>query len=221
MAHNLAEKRAEKSVDITPIQQFLYCETPTAWLEYAVTELETLLIDHAHCEKKAAATAVKLMFSYPERIELLKKLSQLIREEVLHFEQVLEFIEQQGIKYRGIKPSRYAAGLHQFASKDDPQRLIDSLIIGGIIEARSCERFHALVPYLKDSHPELAKYYRFLLKSESRHFMDYIDLAKQYSKHPIDERLDFFLQKEKELIETPDPLFRFHSGVPQSNNSLN
>ncbi|RDX38444.1 tRNA-(ms[2]io[6]A)-hydroxylase [Kangiella sp. HD9-110m-PIT-SAG07] len=208
-------KKTEKTVDITPIQQFLYCSTPQAWLEHAVTDLRTLLIDHAHCEKKAAGTAVKLMFRYPEHIDLLKKLSQLIREEVLHFEQVLDFIEQQGIKYRAIKPSRYAAGLHQFVSKDEPQRLVDGLIIGGIIEARSCERFHALVPYLKDSYPELAKYYRFLLKSESRHFMDYIDLAKEYSKGPIDERMDFFLQKEKELIELPDPLFRFHSGVPQ------
>ncbi|WP_223668496.1 tRNA-(ms[2]io[6]A)-hydroxylase [Kangiella shandongensis] len=210
----MAEKVAEKSVDISPIQQFLYCGTPKAWLDHAVEELETLLIDHAHCEKKAAATAVKLMFRYPERLDLLKKLSQLIREEVLHFEQVLEFIEQQGIKYRAIKPSRYAASLHQYVAKDEPQRFIDGLIIGGIIEARSCERFHALVPYLKDSHPELAKYYRFLLKSESRHFMDYIDLAKQYAGSDIDERLDFFLQKEQELIESPDPLFRFHSGVP-------
>ncbi len=210
----MAEKLAEKAVDITPIHQFLYCSTPQAWLEYALSDLETLLIDHAHCEKKAAATAVKLMFRYPEHIDLLKKLSQLIREEVLHFEQVLEFIEQQNIKYRAIKPSRYAAGLHQFVSKDEPQRLIDGLIIGGIIEARSCERFHALVPYLKDTYPDLAKYYRFLLKSESRHFMDYIDLAKQYASEPIDERLEFFLAKEKELIESPDPLFRFHSGVP-------
>lgn len=210
----MAEKIAEKSVDISPIQQFLYCETPKAWLEHAVGDLETLLIDHAHCEKKAAATAVKLMFRYPERLDLLKKLSQLIREEVLHFEQVLEFIEQHGIKYRAIKPSRYAAGLHQYVVKDEPQRFIDGLIIGSIIEARSCERFHALVPYLKDSHPELAKYYRFLLKSESRHFMDYIDLAKQYATSEIDERLDFFLQKEQELIGSPDPLFRFHSGVP-------
>ena len=213
----MAEKLAEKAVDITPIQQFLYCATPTAWLEYAVEHLEVLLIDHAHCEKKAAATAVKLMFRYPERIDLLKKLSQLIREEILHFEQVLEFIEQQGIKYRAIKPSRYAASLHQYVEKDEPSRLVDSLIIGGIIEARSCERFHALVPYLKDSYPELAKYYRFLLKSESRHFMDYIDLAKQYADGAIEDRLQFFLQKEKELIESPDPLFRFHSGVPVLN----
>lgn len=200
--------------DITPIHNFLLCKTPTAWLDKAVSELDILLIDHAHCEKKAAATAVKLMFRYPERIELLKKLSQLTREEVLHFEQVLEFVEKRGIKYRAIKPSRYAAGLHQFASKDEPQRLIDGLIIGAIIEARSCERFAALVPCLKKSEPQLSKYYHFLLKSESRHFMDYLDLAKEYSQQDIASRVDFFLQKEKELIETPDPLFRFHSGIP-------
>lgn len=210
----MPQNLAEKSVDISPIQQFLHCSTPKSWLEYAVEHLQVLLIDHAHCEKKAAGTAIKLMFRYPDRIELLKKLSQLVREEVLHFEQVLEFIEQQDIKYRAIKPSKYAANLHKSADTSEPQRLIDSLIIGGIIEARSCERFHALVPYLKDSQPELAKYYRFLLKSESRHFMDYIDLAKQYAKSPIDERVHFFLQKEQELIESPDPLFRFHSGVP-------
>lgn len=205
---------AEKAVDISPIHQFLHCETPKAWLEHAVEHLEVLLIDHAHCEKKAAATAVKLMFRYPERIDLLKKLSQLIREEILHFEQVLEFIEQQNIKYKPIKPSRYAASLHKFSDTNEPQRFIDSLIIGGIIEARSCERFHALIPYLKGSQPELAKYYRFLLRSESRHFMDYIDLAKQYAKQPIEQRLEYFLQKERELIESPDSSFRFHSGIP-------
>ncbi|MRX28500.1 tRNA-(ms[2]io[6]A)-hydroxylase [Kangiella sp. HZ709] len=200
--------------DITPIHNFLLCKTPKAWLEKATTELELVLIDHAHCEKKAAATAVKQMFRYPEHIELLKKLSQLTREEVLHFEQVLDFIEKRGIKYRAIKPSRYAAGLHQYAAKDEPQRLIDGLIIGAIIEARSCERFHALAPYFDESEPELAKYYRFLLKSESRHFMDYLDLAMRYSDKAIDERVQFFLTKERELIESPDPLFRFHSGVP-------
>ena len=200
--------------DITPIHNFLHCKTPAAWLERATQEIETLLIDHAHCEKKAAATAVKLMFRYPDRIDLLKKLSQLTREEVLHFEQVLEFMEQRNIRYRAIKPSRYAAGLHKFTSKDEPQRLIDGLIIGAIIEARSCERFHALAPYFKDSEPELSKYYRFLLKSESRHFADYLELAQSYAREPIDERVQFFLEKEKELIESPDKQFRFHSGVP-------
>ncbi len=200
--------------DITPIHDFLHCRTPKVWLERATQEIDILLIDHAHCEKKAAATAVKLMFRYPERIELLKKLSQLTREEVLHFEQVLEFMEQRNIRYRAIKPSRYAAGLHQYASKDEPQRLIDGLIIGAIIEARSCERFHALAPYFKESEPELSKYYRFLLKSESRHFADYLELAQSYAKEPIDERIQFFLEKEQELIESPDKQFRFHSGVP-------
>ncbi len=201
-------------VDIAPIHNFLLCKTPQAWLKRAVNEIEIILIDHAHCEKKAAATAVKQMFRYPERIELLKKLSQLTREEVLHFEQVLDFIEKRGIKYKAIKPSRYAAGLHQYAAKDEPDRMIDGLIIGAIIEARSCERFHALAPYFAESEPELSKYYKFLLKSESRHFIDYLDLAKQYARQDIDDRIQFFLEKEKELIETPDPLFRFHSGIP-------
>lgn len=199
---------------IQPIHDFLHCKTPVAWLERAVNEQETLLIDHAHCEKKAAATAVKLMFRYPERMELLKKLSQLIREEVLHFEQVLEFIEKRGLRYRAIKPSTYAGGLHAFVEKDEPQRMVDGLIIGAIIEARSCERFHALAPYFDQAEPDLAKYYRFLLKSESRHFTDYLDLAERYAKQDISERVQFFLAKEKELIESPDPLFRFHSGVP-------
>ena len=200
---------------IKPVHDFLLCKTPTAWLERATDEQEVLLIDHASCEQKAAATAMKLMFRYPERVELLKKLSQLIREEILHFEQVLEFIELKQLKFRPIKPSRYAGGLHKFCSSSEPQRLIDVLIIGGIIEARSCERFHALAPYFKDSEPELSKYYRFLLKSESRHFMDYIDLAKAYAKEDISERVQYFLTKEQELVESPDPQFRFHSGAPQ------
>lgn len=201
--------------DITPIQNFLNVATPKAWLERAVNKLDTLMIDHAHCEKKAAATAVKLMFRYPERTELLKKLAQLTREEMLHFEQVLEMMDSRSIVYKAIRPSRYAGSLHAFCEKNEPQRLVDSLIIGGIIEARSCERFHALAPYFQDSEPELAKYYRFLLKSESRHFMDYIELAKTYAKTDISERIQFFLDKEQELIESPDAQFRFHSGVPE------
>ena len=201
-------------MQIEPIHNFLLCPTPKAWLEYAVNKIDILLIDHAHCEKKAAATAVKQMFRYPEKVDLLKKLSQLTREEILHFEQVLEFIEKRGIKYKALKPSRYAAVMHQYAAKDEPQKMIDGLIIGAIIEARSCERFHALVPYLAKLEPELSKYYKFLLKSESRHFMDYLHLAKHYAKQDISERVNFFLEKEQELIESPDPLFRFHSGIP-------
>ena len=196
---------------LKPIFSFLKCETPKIWLDNAKENLETLLIDHAHCEKKAASTGLSLIYRYSDKPELLKMLSQLVREEMLHFEQVLEIIEKQGMEYKAIPASTYASSLHQHASKQEPQRLVDSLIIGAIIEARSCERFYALSAYVEE---ELAQYYRFLLKSESRHFEDYLHLARLYDEGDTEQRIEFFLQKEKDLIEAEDPLYRFHSGVP-------
>lgn len=198
---------------IKPIKEFLLCETPQAWLLHAQENLACLLIDHAHCEKKAASTGLSLIYRYADKTELLKMLSQLVREEMLHFEQVLEIIEQRGFEYVQLSASGYASGLHAIASKQEPQRLVDHLIIGAIIEARSCERFYALSHYVDDN---LAQYYRFLLKSESRHFEDYLKLARQYDEGNTDERIAFFLEKEKALIEGEDKLFRFHSGIPSS-----
>lgn len=196
---------------IQAVRDFLLCETPLAWLENAQANLEILLLDHASCEKKAASTGLSLIYRYPDKPELLKMLSQLVREEMLHFEQVLELIEKRNFEYAVISASSYASSLHAYASKAEPQRLIDSLIIGAIIEARSCERFHALSEYV-DS--ELAQYYRFLLKSESRHFEDYLYLASLYDKGDTEERISFFLTREKQLIESADPVYRFHSGIP-------
>lgn len=196
---------------IRPIKEFLLCDTPEAWLLHARENLACLLIDHAHCEKKAASTGLSLIYRYADKTELLKMLSQLVREEMLHFEQVLEIIEQRGFEYVQLSASGYASGLHSVASKQEPQRLVDQLIIGAIIESRSCERFYALSNYVDD---ELAQYYRFLLKSESRHFEDYLKLARQYDEGDTDERIAFFLEKEKKLIEGEDKVFRFHSGIP-------
>lgn len=196
---------------IQPVIAFLTCRTPIAWLEYAVKQEAILLVDHAHCEKKAASTALTLIYRYTEKQDLLFALSQLAREELLHFEQVLELINKRGHKFDHIKASRYAGGLHCHASKEEPQRLIDALIMGAIIEARSCERFYSLCSYVDDT---LATYYRYLLKSESRHFEDYLNLAQQYALTDISERVDFFLAHEQILIESDDAQFRFHSGVP-------
>lgn len=196
---------------IRPVKAFLYCETPVVWLENASQNEALLLIDHAHCEKKAASTGLNLIYRYPEKTELLTMLSQLVREEMLHFEQVIEIIQKRGYRFDHLKASSYAASLLQYVKKDDPERLVDNLIIGAIIEARSCERFYALANYVDE---ELAQYYRYLLKSESRHFEDYLHLAKQYTRKAIDERLHFFLEKEKELIEGFDEMYRFHSGIP-------
>lgn len=200
--------------DISHIYQFLKCKTPDLWLDYAEEHIDILLIDHAKCEKKAGSTALSLMFKYPERSELQVKMAQLAREEVLHFEQVFEILQQRNIEYSILSPSRYAESLRKLARSSEPDKLVDICIIGAIIEARSCERFAALAPRLSEKEPELAKYYRYLLKSESRHFEDYLALARQYSPNPIDEQLDLMLEKEAELIESEDTVFRFHSGIP-------
>lgn len=203
-------------IDLNPIKTFLGCETPQAWLDRAPAHLDILLIDHAHCEKKAASTAMNLLFRYVDRPELLRKLSQLAREEMLHFEQVLDYMDKFGVTYDHLSPARYAAGLRSHIRNDEPNRLIDTLIIGAFIEARSCERFAALAPVLEQAEEtaELAKYYLFLLKSESRHYQDYLALAELYASENIAERIAFFRKIEAELIQSGDPEFRFHSGVP-------
>lgn len=199
------------AVDITPITDFLLCRTPSAWIERAMQEQETLLVDHANCEKKAASTALGLMYRHTDKYDLLQKLSRLAREELRHFEQVAAIMKKRGVPYVHVTASRYAAALHEHVPKRDPEKLVDTLILGAIIEARSCERFAALAPQLD---PVLQKFYLSLLQSESRHFMDYLTLARRYAAQSIDERVQFFLQRERELIESADTEFRFHSGVP-------
>ncbi len=199
------------SVDISPIIQFLKVNTPQGWIDAAVENLNILLIDHAQCEKKAASTALMMIHRYPDREELLYKLSRLAREELRHFEQVLEIMKSRGVKYQALSAARYARTLREHVRNQEPYRLVDTLIIGAIIEARSCERFAALAPHIDE---ELAKYYRFLLKSESRHFRDYLELAEQYAGEDVSERVEYFMQIENELIVSDDKEFRFHSGVP-------
>ncbi|WP_083003690.1 tRNA-(ms[2]io[6]A)-hydroxylase [Halomonas sp. GT] len=199
--------------DLLPecLHQFLACPTPDAWLQWALEHPETLLIDHAQCEKKAASTAMSLLYRYVDQPLLLSKMSQLAREELLHFEQVVGLMEKRGVTYMHLTASRYAEGLRKHLRSNDPERLIDVLIIGALIEARSCERFARLIPYLDE---ELAKFYRTLVKSEGRHFEDYLLLARQQTAASIDDRIAFFVAREAELITSPDTAFRFHSGVP-------
>ncbi len=200
------------STDIGHIREFLYCDTPKAWVEWALGHPDTLLIDHANCEKKAASTALNLMYRYVEHYPLLDKLSRLAREELRHFEQVIAIMQARGIDYPQISASRYAGELRGEVRSHEPARLVDTLLVGAIIEARSCERFALLAPELDD---ELAAFYRSLLKSESRHFLDYLALAEELgSPEEVAQRLPVLLARERELIESPDEEFRFHSGVP-------
>ena len=192
------------------LQNFLGCQTPDSWIERAKSDIPLLLVDHANCEKKAASTALNLMFRYVDKPRLLKKLSKLAREELRHFEQVLAIMEQRGIDYPHIGPSRYAGGLRQHVATHEPEKLIDTLIVGAFIEARSCERFAKLAPHLDD---ELNEFYHSLLKSEARHYRDYLVLAEYYAQRDISERVDFFRDIERQLIVEEDTEFRFHSGA--------
>ncbi len=202
-----------------PVWDFLGCRTPQAWIEQAVHNIPLLLQDHANCEKKAAGTALNLMYRYSRHTELQVRLAQLVREEMLHYEQVLGLMARRGQPWVSVEAGRYAKGLRQHIRTHEPAALVDVLVVGAFVEARSCERFAALMGHVD---AELTRFYRYLLKSEARHFGDYLALAEQAaaSPHPeaaaaqVAERVDFFRQKERELIESPDPQLRFHSGVP-------
>lgn len=201
-----------KTVDLSFIYDFLPCRTPETWIEAAVSALPTLMIDHANCEKKAAATALSLMHRYTDNTALLNKMSRLAREELRHFEQVIKLMTRRGIAYEPVSASRYAQSLRDGMRKKEPDKLIDTLIVGALIEARSCERFAALAPHVDT---ELSDFYASLLKSESRHFADYISLAKTVgSSATVEERLRHFCARERSLIESVDTEVRFHSGVP-------
>ncbi|TLX53700.1 tRNA-(ms[2]io[6]A)-hydroxylase [Stutzerimonas nosocomialis] len=192
------------------IETFLLCPTPAGWIEQALAHQDVLLIDHANCEKKAASTALTLLFRYVEKADLQYKLSRLAREELRHFEQVAALMKKRGVAYRPVSASLYAQRLHKHIRTSEPHKLVDTLIVGAFIEARSCERFYRLAPHLDE---ELGTFYRSLLKSEARHYQDYLKMAAQYAGEPIDDRVAFFAEVERDAILTPDEELRFHSGA--------
>jgi len=205
--------------DLEHLLAFLPCETPSSWIETALQNPEILLIDHANCELKAAQSAQTLIWKYGtnqqglkniDTFDLLNKMSKLAREELRHFEQVLVIMNTRKVAYTLLSASRYAAQLRKVVRTSEPEKLIDTLIVGAFIEARSCERFAKLAPFLD---AELKKFYLSLLKSEARHYEDYLTLAKKAAGGVrIEDRIQLIRDKEQELIESPDTEFRFHSG---------
>lgn len=240
---------------LIPIEQFLHCATPDAWLSQASQSevLPVLLIDHMHCELKAAQSAAFLIRRYAITSEsaqqlllwlkpyedftyrrigdgvfsdkknsligaltakagaetLLDKMVRLIKEELHHFEQVLGFIQQRNIELVNVTAAGYATGLLRHVSTYEPAALVDKLIVGAYIEARSCERFARLAPLLD---AELAKFYLSLLRSEARHYQDYLQLAAEVAGQDISDRVQFFGEIEAALITEPATELRFHSG---------
>lgn len=194
------------------VHDFLPCETPVAWLDAALEHVDLLLLDHANCERKAASTAVSLLFRYDAVPGLAGAMSRLAREELRHYEQVLALLAEQGIEVRPLSASRYAGGLRAEVRGTEPERLLDLLLCGALVEARSCERFAALVPRFEG---RLARFYGRLLASEARHFQAYLELAGRIAPEAeIASRLDVLREVEAALVTAPDENFRFHSGPP-------
>ncbi|HEV7224983.1 MAG TPA: tRNA-(ms[2]io[6]A)-hydroxylase, partial [Pirellulales bacterium] len=173
------------------------------------SHLDELLLDHAHCEKKAAGTAMNLIFAYVDRVELVKPLSEIVTEELEHFRLVLDVLEARGIAFRRLKPSSYGARLSELIRKQEPGKAVDRLLVAALIEARSCERFALLMDRLRDR--ELANFYRSLFESEARHHASYVQMARLFAgEAEIRDRLEELAAAEAEIIDQGDELPRMH-----------
>jgi tRNA 2-(methylsulfanyl)-N6-isopentenyladenosine37 hydroxylase len=197
-------------------QQILLAPTPEEWVSEACERWQELLVDHLGCEKKAASTALALIFAYPEDVTMTVALSRLAREELRHFEQVQALMQQLAVPFARAKPGRYAGGLRAVSHTAEPHRKLDLLLTGALIEARSAERFAKLAPRLP---APLDHFYGQLQRSEARHFQLYLRLAihaAQASGLDWRERLAALARREADLATQPDAEFRFHSGAPSS-----
>jgi tRNA-(ms[2]io[6]A)-hydroxylase len=188
----------------------LHAPTPERWLAQVESRLDLLLIDHAHCEKKAAGVAMNLLFSYVEHAELTRAMTEIVQEELDHFHQVRAILDRRGIRFFKLSPSSYGAKLHELVSKQEPQRVVDRLLVAGLIEARSCERFGLLRDRLADR--DLAVFYGRLFESEARHHSTYVRLAREFQpEDAVRTRLDQLAQSEAALILAGEEQPRMHS----------
>ncbi len=202
----IAAARFARATDRT----ILAAATPREWVDAAVADLPTLLVDHANCEKKAASTAMALIFAYPEDRSLAVALSRLAREELKHFEQVERLMKKLDVQYVRMKPGRYASELRKLVRTHEPKRKLDLMIVHALIEARSCERFRLLSKHLPT---EVRELYASLERSEARHFELYLDFAqREFDAEEIEARLALISAREAELATSPDTELRFHSG---------
>ena len=188
----------------------LQSATDARWLAQVDAHLDDILIDHAHCEKKAAGVAMNLLFSYVDHVPLARAMTEIVNEELAHFHLVLDLLERRGIPFRKLSPSSYGQRLHAVVRKEEPARAIDRLLVAGLIEARSCERFSLLRDHVAD--PELRDFYGGLFESEARHHATYVRLACDVAPEEIvRERLQWLAAEEAAIIARGDPVARMHS----------
>ena len=184
--------------------------TRADWPLEVAANLHDVLIDHAHCEKKAAGTAMNLIFAYVDREPLCRELSAIVVEELEHFGLVLDLLARRGIPFRRLKPGQYGRKLNDLVRKLEPQRAVDRLLVAGLIEARSCERFACLRDHIQDA--ELAAFYGSLFESEARHHSTYVRLASMFAPEDVvHQRLEELAAAEAEIIAPGEPDVRMHS----------
>ena len=188
----------------------LQSNTPGRWLEQVLPHLDLLLIDHAHCERKAAGVAMNLLSTYVDNHELCGEMVRIVHEELEHFEMVRGLLRQRNIPFRRLRPGDYGRRLNALVGRSEPQRAVDRLLIAGLIEARSCERFCLLRDQMEDK--DLADFYGSLFESEARHHATYVRLAKGYAtSEEVESRLTVLATEEAQIVSVGHPLPRMHS----------
>lgn len=188
----------------------LQSESQIRWLRQVDEHLEEILIDHAHCEHKAAATAMSLFGSYIDCRELTDEMTIIIAEELEHYQMVLDLLKRRGIRFRKLRPGDYGKQLNLLVRSNEPERAVDRLLIAGLIEARSCERFKLLKEHVQDK--ELADFYGSLFESEARHHTTYVKLARHFQDPELVKiRLEELAAKEAQIIDQGNLLPRMHS----------
>ncbi len=189
----------------------LKIETQERWLNQVDRDLPAILIDHAHCEKKAAGAALNLIFAYGTVYpKICGELSEIVVEELEHFRLVLDLLAERGIKFQSQKPSHYGRVLNELVRKTEPDRAVDRLLVAGLIEARSCERFALLRDHVQE--PQLAEFYGSLFESEARHHSTYVQMARRFApEEVIRARLEELALEEAQIISQGDELPRMHS----------
>ena len=184
--------------------------TDPEWFDRVSSHLDLVLIDHAHLEKRAASTALAMVFRYTSKLELARELSRVVREEMEHFELMLEVMEQRGIEFGPLDPAPYAKHLVANVRREEPQQLLDKLLVAALIEARSCERFQVLSERLDD--PDLRTLYARLAAEEAHHHTLYTRLARLYfAPAEVTRRLTELSHAEAEAVRASDGAPRLHS----------
>ncbi|KLU04159.1 tRNA-(ms[2]io[6]A)-hydroxylase [Rhodopirellula islandica] len=190
----------------------LQSESTKRWLEQVDNHLDELLLDHAHCERKAASTAMNLMNAYTENLDICREMATIVEEELEHFFMVVDILKQRDIPFRRIGPGPYGRKLNGLIRQNDPNRAVDRLLVASLIEARSCERFRLLAEHVAERDPELSAFYAGLFESEARHHTTYVKLAEHFAdRESVRDRLTELSKLESEIIAEGSDLPRMHS----------